>query len=182
MEKVSHFTPFSIVPILKSYRVLHVSSGPLGIFPCSTSTTDWLRTSWSDDIENSIALISLLNIFRIICSFLLPRSGGHHLRQDQAGLASLHFAQNYPSSVSNALQSWCRALRAFYQRSLLLLCNVFCHVCERSLKQLEIDNISSVSTHEPKSSDKFFHFHLQMDVMFPNKFVAAIIGSSFLVS
>ena len=63
MEQVSQFTPFSVVPILRSYRVMHSSSCPCGIFPCNTSTTDWLRTSWSDDIENSIALISLLNIF-----------------------------------------------------------------------------------------------------------------------
>ena len=79
------------------------------------------------------------------------------------GLASLHLAQNYFSSVPKILQSWCSASRAFYQTSLLILCNVFCHVHERSLKWLEIDNISSVSKHEPKSSDKFFHFHLQMD-------------------
>ena len=63
IEQVSHFTPFSIVPTLKSYKVLHSSSCPRGILPCNTSTTDWLRTSWSDDIEKSITLISLLNIF-----------------------------------------------------------------------------------------------------------------------
>ena len=77
IEKFSHFTPCYIVPILKSYKVLHSSSCPCGIFPCNTSTTDRLRTSWSDDIENSIALISLLNI----CSFLLPGpSDGQILR------------------------------------------------------------------------------------------------------
>ena len=79
------------------------------------------------------------------------------------GPASLHFVQNYPSSVSKTLQSWCRALKVFYQTSLLPLCNVFCHVYERSLKLLETRNISSVSRHKLKSSDKFFHFHLQMD-------------------
>ena len=63
MEQVSQFTPFSVVPILRSYRVMHSSSCPRGIFPCNTSTTDWLKTSWSDDIENSIALIGLSNIF-----------------------------------------------------------------------------------------------------------------------
>ena len=42
----------------------------------------------------------------------------------------LHFAQNYPNNVSKTLQSWCRALRAFYQTSLLPLCNVFYHVYE----------------------------------------------------
>ena len=75
----------------------------------------------------------------------------------------LHFAQNYSSSVLKTLQSRCRALMAFYQTSLLPLCNVFCHVYEKSLKWLEIDNISPVSKHEPKSSNKFFCFHLQMD-------------------
>ena len=100
------------------------------------------------------------------------------------GLVSLCFVQIYPSSVSKTLQSWSRALKVCHQTSLLPLCNVFYHDYERSLKLLEIDNISSVSKHEPKSSNKFFHFHLQMDVliMFANKFVAAIIGSSFLVS
>ena len=77
---------------------------------------------------------------------------------------SLHFAQNYPRSESKTLHSWCRALLAFYQTSLLSLCNIFCCVYEKNLKRLEIDNISSVSTHEPKSSDKFFRFHLQRDV------------------
>ena len=76
---------------------------------------------------------------------------------------SLHFAQNYPSSVSKTLQSWCRALKAFYQTFLLLLCNVFCHVYERSLKLLETNNISFVSKHELNLSKKFFHSHLQMD-------------------
>ena len=80
------------------------------------------------------------------------------------GPASWRFVQKYSSSVLRTLQSLCRALKVFYQTSLLLLCNVFCHVYERSLKLLEIDNISSVSKHEPKSSDKFFRFHLQMDV------------------
>ena len=79
----------------------------------------------------------------------------------------LHFVQNYPSSVSKTWcrdqKSWCRALKVFYQTSLLPLCNFFCHIYERSLKWLEIDNISSVSRHEPKSSDKVFHFHPQMD-------------------
>ena len=75
----------------------------------------------------------------------------------------LHFAPNYPSTVSKTFRSWCKALMAFYQTSLLPLCNVFWHVYEKSLKWLEIDNISFVSKHEPKSSDKFFRFHLQMD-------------------
>ena len=79
-------------------------------------------------------------------------------------LASLYFAQNYPSSVSKTLQPWCRVLNVFYRTSLLPLCNVFSHVYERSLKLLEIANISSASGHEPKSSGKFFHFQLQMDV------------------
>ena len=75
----------------------------------------------------------------------------------------LHLAQDYPSSVPKNLQSWCRALRAFYQTSLLPLCHVFFHVYEKSLKWLEIHNILSVSKHGLKSSNKFFHFHLQMD-------------------
>ena len=75
-------------------------------------------------------------------------------------LASLNFAQNFSSSVSKTLQSWYRALKAFCQTSLLPLCNVFCHVHEKSLKLLGIDKISSVSKHEPE----FFRFHLQMDV------------------
>ena len=78
-------------------------------------------------------------------------------------LASLHYDQNCPSSVPKTLQSWCRALRDFYRTSLLPLCNAFCHVYEKSLKRLEIDNISSVSKHEPKSNVKFLHFHPQMD-------------------
>ena len=79
------------------------------------------------------------------------------------GPASLHFVQNYPSSVSKTLQSWCRALKDFRCTPWLLLCNVFYHAYKRSLKLLEIDKISSVSKHEPKSSEKFFHFHLEMD-------------------
>ena len=82
--------------------------------------------------------------------------------QHRTSLACLHFAQI--DTLSKTLQSWCRALKVFYQTSLLPLCNVFCHVYERSLKLLEINNISSVSKHELKSSDKFFHFHLQMGV------------------
>ena len=74
----------------------------------------------------------------------------------------LHLA--FCSELSQqCIKSWCRALRAFYQTFLLPLCNVFCHVYENTLKSLEIDNISSVSKHESKSSNKFFHFHLQMD-------------------
>ena len=46
----------------------------------------------------------------------------------------LHFVQNYASSVSKNLQSWCRALITFYQTSLLPLCNIFYHVYEKSLK------------------------------------------------
>ena len=42
---------------------MHSSSFPRGNFPCNTSTTDWLRTSLSDDIEISITFISLLNNF-----------------------------------------------------------------------------------------------------------------------
>ena len=61
-----HFTPFSMVPIIRSYNVLHNSSLPRGIFPCSTSATDWLIASYSDDMENSTILISLLSIFHNI--------------------------------------------------------------------------------------------------------------------
>ena len=66
------------------------------------------------------------------------------------GLASLHYAQNYPSTVSKTLQLWCWAFKAFYHTSLLPLCNVFCHAYEKSLKWLEIGYISSLSKHKPR--------------------------------
>ena len=67
----------------------------------------------------------------------------HSLRRDQhwTSLASLHFAQSYPSSISKTWQSWCRELKAFYQTSLRPLYHVFCHVYEKRLKLLEIGNI-----------------------------------------
>ena len=79
------------------------------------------------------------------------------------GPASWRFVQKYPSSVLRTSQSFCRALKVFYQTSLLLLCNALCHAYERSLKLLEINNILSISKHGLKVSDKFFHFDLQMD-------------------
>ena len=77
---------------------------------------------------------------------------------------SLHSAQNCSSSVLKTLQSRCRALKVFYQTSLMPLWNVFYHVYEKNLKWLEIVNISSVSKLELNSSNKFFRFNLQMDV------------------
>ena len=50
------------------------------------------------------------------------------------------------------------------------LCNVFCHVYEKSLKWLEIDNISSASKHEPKSSNRFPSSNGCILTMFPSKF------------
>ena len=132
----------------------------------STSLSMSLRlNSW-----DSLLALERLSKEDILIIILTPSEvifdlwvGGHQYFCVNSRSASLHFAQNYPSSVSNTLQSWCRTLKVFYQTSLMPLCNVFCHVYEKSLIWLEIDNISSVSAHEPKSSDKFFCFHLQMD-------------------
>ena len=86
----------------------------------------WLSTSTSMSLRlNSSDLLLPLETFNkedVFIKFPVPAR------------SCLHFAQNYPSSVSKTLQSWCRALRAFYQTSLLPLCNVFCHVYEKSLK------------------------------------------------
>ena len=90
-------------------------------------------------------LVTIHKILSLINAIIFIRSPIQEAHQYQISLAFLHFAQNYPSSVSTTLQSRCRALKVFYQRSLLPLCNVFCHVYESSLKLLEIDNISSVS-------------------------------------
>ena len=135
---------------------------------------------WGDNSGHVAHLIFLSVIFRddmslydISCFLTLTWSVGGRRpiigafeikRRHRVGPASMCFVPNYLSSVSKTLQSWCRALKVFHQTSLLPLCNVFYHVYERSLKLLEIDNISSVSKHELKISDKFFHFHLQMDV------------------
>ena len=94
----------------------------------------------------------------------IKRSFTQEVHQHLTNLTSLHFSQNFPCSVSKTLQSWCRALKVFYQISLLPLCDAFCHVYERNLKLLKIGNISSVSKHELKSSDRLFRFHLQMNV------------------
>ena len=71
-------------------------------------------------------------------------------------LTSLHFAQSYSGAVSKTLQSWYRALKTFYQTSLLPLCNVFCHVHEKSLKLLRIGNILFVSKHQPNQATNSF--------------------------
>ena len=82
----------------------------------------------------------------------IKRPSTKEIYQHRTSLVSLHFAQNYPSNVSKTLQSWCRALKVFYQTSLPPSCNVFCNVYERSLNLLETDNISSASKHAINSS------------------------------
>ena len=134
-------------------------------------------------LPRDLTLIYLKHdLIMICCSLATKFFTKLSVNIELASLASLHLAQNYPSSASKTLQSWCRVLKVFYQTSLLPLCNVFCHIYERNLKLLEIDNISSAWKHEQKSSNKLFHFHFPSSngcimIMFPNKFVAAIIGS-----
>ena len=103
----------------------------------STSTSMSLRLN-SSDLLLPLEIFNTEDIFFIISGpgkvILDLRVGADQHFCVNKELASLHFAQNYPSSVSKTLQSWCRALKVFYQTSLLPLCNVFCHVYEKSLK------------------------------------------------
>ena len=85
-------------------------------------------------------------------------------RQHRASLASLHFAQNYLSSVSKILQSCYRALKVFYQTSLLSLCNLFCQVYERSLKRLKIDNISRHDMSQNQVTNSFIFIFKWIDI------------------
>ena len=93
----------------------------------------------------------------------------------KTSLTSLHFAQNYPRSLSKVWQWWCRASKAFYLTSLLPLCNVFClkitgnrqhFFCIKTWAKIKWQILPFLSSNGC------------ILIIFPNKFVAAIIRSS----